>query len=77
MLNLEFDRQLNLRMDDERSKSMAFQQQMLEMSVQMNEASMVSASQGTILLNPELSERLRLNSKQTLNNFIGNSDDFE
>ena len=42
-----------------------------EMSVQ--EQSHVSQGQ---LLNPELSERIRLNNQQSLSNFIGNSDDF-
>ena len=56
---------------------MAFQMQMQEMSEQMNEVSMVSASQGSVLLNPELAGRIRLNNQQTLSNFIGNTDDFE
>ena len=74
-MSLEFDRQLNMRVASANSKSMQSQNQSMqfeEMSVQ--EQSHVSQGQ---LLNPELSERIRLNNQQSLSNFIGNSDDFE
>ena len=73
-MSLEFDRQLNMRVASANSKSMQSQNQSMqfeEMSVQ--EQSHVSQGQ---LLNPELSERIRLNNQQSLSNFIGNSDDF-
>ena len=73
-MSLEFDRQLNMRVASANSKSMQSQNQSMqfeEMSVQ----SLSHVSQGQ-LLNPELSERIRLNNQQSLSNFIGNSDDF-